>query len=73
MKNVFRFVVGKPEGKIPLGRLRRRWEDNIKINLRKTEFGAESDLSGSEEGPKAGFCEHPNEHSGSINGGQCLE
>jgi hypothetical protein len=27
--------VGKPEGKIPLGRPRRRWEDNIKTNLRE--------------------------------------
>jgi hypothetical protein len=26
-------VVGKPEGKRPLGRLRRRWEDNIKMDL----------------------------------------
>jgi hypothetical protein len=26
-------LVGKPEGKIPLGRPRRRWVDNIKINL----------------------------------------
>jgi hypothetical protein len=27
----YRFLVEKPEGKRPLGRLRRRWEDNIKI------------------------------------------
>jgi hypothetical protein len=27
--------VGKPEGKRPLGRLRRRWVDNIKIDLRE--------------------------------------
>jgi hypothetical protein len=27
--------VGKPEGKRPLGRLRRRWEDNIRMALRK--------------------------------------
>jgi hypothetical protein len=25
--------VGKPEGKVPLGKLRRRWEDNIRIDL----------------------------------------
>jgi hypothetical protein len=31
---VYRVLVGKPEGKRPLGRSRRRWEDNIKINLR---------------------------------------
>ena len=28
-------LVGKPEGKRPLGRPRRRWEDNIKMDLRK--------------------------------------
>jgi hypothetical protein len=30
---VYRLLVGKPEGKRPLGRPRRRWIDNIKINL----------------------------------------
>ena len=34
-RGVHRFLVGKPEGKRPLGRLRRRWEDNIKMDLRK--------------------------------------
>ena len=28
-------MVGKPEGKRPLGRPRRRWEDNIKVDLQK--------------------------------------
>jgi len=31
--------VGKPEGKRPLGRSRRRWEDNIKIDLQEMEYG----------------------------------
>jgi hypothetical protein len=31
--NVFRLLVGKPEGKRPLGRPRRRWIDNIKMDL----------------------------------------
>ena len=30
-----RVLVGKPEGKRPLGRLRRRWEDNIKMDLQE--------------------------------------
>ena len=30
-----RFLVGKPEGKRPLGRPRRRWEDNIKMDLQE--------------------------------------
>jgi hypothetical protein len=29
---IYRDLVGKPEGKIPLGRPRRRWEDNIKMD-----------------------------------------
>jgi hypothetical protein len=32
-------LVGRPEGRRPLGRPRRRWEDNIKIDLRETGFG----------------------------------
>jgi hypothetical protein len=32
-KNVYRLLVGKPEGKRPLGRPRRRWIDNIKMGL----------------------------------------
>ena len=32
-RNAYRVLVGKPEGKRPLVRPRRRWEDNIKINL----------------------------------------
>jgi hypothetical protein len=32
-------LVGKPEGRRPLGRLRRRWEDNIKMDLQEVEGG----------------------------------
>jgi hypothetical protein len=35
MRNVFNIFVGKPEGKRPLGRSRRRWENNIKMDLRE--------------------------------------
>jgi len=34
-RGVHRFLVGKPEGKSPLGRPSRRWEDNIKMDLRE--------------------------------------
>jgi hypothetical protein len=36
---VHRVLVGKPEGKKPLGRPRRRWEDNIKIDLQEVGGG----------------------------------
>jgi hypothetical protein len=32
-RNVYSLLVGKPEGKTPLGRPRRRWLDNIKMDL----------------------------------------
>jgi hypothetical protein len=32
-RNLYRLLVGKPEGKRPLGRPRRRWMDNIKMDL----------------------------------------
>jgi len=34
-KDVYRVLVGKPEGKRPLGRPRHRWEDNIKMDLQE--------------------------------------
>jgi hypothetical protein len=33
-RNAYRILVGMPEGKTPLGRPRRRWVDNIKMDLR---------------------------------------
>jgi hypothetical protein len=35
---VYRVLVGRPEVKRPLGKPRRRWEDNIKMDLRKIEI-----------------------------------
>ena len=40
-RGVHRVLVGKPEGKRPLGRPRCRWEDNIKMNLRKVGGGGD--------------------------------
>ena len=39
MRGVYRVLVGKPEGKRPLGRPRRRWEDNIKMDLQELGCG----------------------------------
>jgi hypothetical protein len=63
-RNAYRILVGKPEGKRPLGRPRRRWEYNIKMDLRMG--WNELDLSGSGQGSAMGFCEHGNGPSGSI-------
>jgi hypothetical protein len=36
---VYRVLVGKPEGKRPLGRPRLRWEDNIRMDLQEVGYG----------------------------------
>jgi hypothetical protein len=36
---VYRVLVGKPEGRRQLGRPRRRWENNIKMDLQEVEYG----------------------------------
>ena len=38
-RGVHKVLVGKPEGKRPLGRRRRRWEDNIKMDLQEVGKG----------------------------------
>jgi hypothetical protein len=42
-RNVYRVLVGKPEGRRPLGRPRRRWEDGIRTDLR--EIGGEGSVN----------------------------
>jgi hypothetical protein len=39
-RGAYRALVRKPEGRRPLGRPRRRWEDNIKMDLREVGWGA---------------------------------
>jgi hypothetical protein len=39
MRNAYRILVGKPEGKRPLGGPKPRWVDNIKMDLREEEWG----------------------------------
>jgi hypothetical protein len=38
-RGVYRFLMGKPEGKRQLGKPRRRWEDNIKMDLQELRCG----------------------------------
>ena len=38
-RDLYRVLVGEPEGKRPLGRPRRRWEDNIKMDLQEVGSG----------------------------------
>jgi hypothetical protein len=39
VRDAYNILVGKPEGRRPLGRPRRRWEDNIKMDLGEIRFG----------------------------------
>jgi hypothetical protein len=57
-RGVHRVLVGKPEGKRPLGRPRRRWEDSIKMDFQE--------VGGVVGGQVAGTCEYGKEPSGSI-------
>jgi hypothetical protein len=70
-KGIYRVLVGKPEGKRPLGRPRCRLEDNIKMDLQEVGIGL--DQAGSEHGQAAGTCECDKENSGSIKCGEFLD
>jgi hypothetical protein len=39
VRGAYNILVGRPEGRRPLGRPRRRWKDNIQMDLRETGFG----------------------------------
>jgi hypothetical protein len=66
-RNGYRILVGKPKGKRPLGKPRRRWVDNIEIDLKRDRMGWYGlDRSGLEQGPVESSCEHCDEPSGSL-------
>ena len=62
--------MGKPDNR-PLGRPRRRWEDNIKMDLQ--EVGCGMDRAGPGYGQVAGTFEWGNEPSGSIKCGEFID
>jgi hypothetical protein len=70
---VHRVLLGKPEGKRPLGRPRRRWEDNIQMEVQDVGGGRGGrDGVSSGSGQVAGTCEYGKEPSGSIKCGEFL-
>jgi hypothetical protein len=67
--NEYKILVGKPEGKRPLGRPRRRWVKNINVDLRERDRASGvvwTVLISLRIGTVEGSCEHGNEPSGSI-------
>ena len=67
-RGVHKVLVGKPEGTRPLGRPRRRWEDNIKIDLQEFGRGCGDWMELAQDRA----CEYGNELSGSIKCGEFL-
>jgi hypothetical protein len=65
-RGVYRALVGRPEGKTPLGRPRRRCEDNIKLDFKEIGIDGANWIQLAQESPVAGFCEHGDESSDSI-------
>jgi hypothetical protein len=72
-RNAYRILVGKPEGKRPLGRPRRRWVDNIKMELRDIEWDCMDWIDLAQNRDKWSTCEHGNEPSGFIKCWEVLE
>ena len=71
---MYRVLVGKPEGGRPLGRPRRRWVDNIRMDLQVVRCGY-MDWIGLAQGmgQVADACECGNEPSGSVKCGEFLD
>jgi hypothetical protein len=80
-RGVHRVLVGKPERKRPLGRPRRRWEDNIKMDLLEVGCGVMDRIELAQDrdkwralvGQVGGTCECGNEPSGFIKFGEFLD
>jgi hypothetical protein len=73
-RGVHRVLLGKPEGKRALGRPRRRWEDNIKMDLQEVGGGYGDWMEfGLGYGQLARTCECGNELLGSIKCGEFLD
>jgi len=69
IRNVHRILVRKPEGNRLLGRLRQRWNDNIKTNMKEIVYeDCGLDSSGSEYILVVVCCEHGNDPLVSIKG-----
>jgi hypothetical protein len=71
--NLYKIIVGKPEGKRPLGRPRRRLVDKVKMDLREISLSGVDWIDLAQDRAVEGFCEHGNEPSDSIKFWEVLE
>ena len=72
-RDVYRVLVGKPEIKKSFGKSRRRWEENIKMDLYEVGYGHGLDQAGSGYEQMAGSCKSGSAASGYIKCGEFLE
>jgi len=72
-RGAYRVLMGRPEGKRPLGRPRQRWEDNIKMEFQKVGGGAWTGLMWLRSGQGMGSCDRGNEPLASIKCGVVLD
>ena len=72
-RDAYRILLGRPDGKTPLGRPRRKWKDNIKMGLQEMGCGHGLDCSGAGYGHVAGACDCGNEPTDSVKCGEFLD
>jgi hypothetical protein len=70
MRGAHNILVGRPEGRRPLGKPRRRWEDKIKMDLWEIGFGDVDCIHWAQDRDRWRAREHGNEPSGSIKCGE---
>jgi hypothetical protein len=63
----------KPEGKRPLGKPNREWDDNMRIDLREIGWEGADRIHLAQDGDQWLTCEHFNEPSGSTEGREFLD
>jgi len=73
-RGVYRILLGKSEGRRPLGRPRRRWVDNIRMDLQEMECGYMDWIGLAQDRDRlADACECGNEPSDSVKCGEFLD
>jgi hypothetical protein len=72
-RNVYRILVGKPDGKRPLGSSRFKWVDNIKMDLREIGWYGMDWIDLAQDKHHWRACEHSNDPLGSIKCCEVLE
>jgi len=72
-RGVYRVLVGKPEGRTPLGRSRLRWVDNIRMDLQEVGCRYMDWIGLAQDRQVVDACGCGNEHSGSVKCGEFLD